>query len=146
MPADSLAPSPVMSRLPADLAKLRDRFLTEHPMEAHIVRLLEPLPAALRHILGLRLDLDHANQLPRRYRDLAAGNAPDPAAPDDEVTALVARLVAADAASRPALLPDLAAYFTRPQILELLLVLGLHEALANVRHLLDGSIPGHRQA
>ncbi len=139
MPADPAPPTQTVSRLPADLARLRDRFLAEHPTEAHTVQMLDSLPAALRHVLGLRLDLDHANHLPRRYRDLAAGNPPDPEAPDDPVTALVARFVAAKAESRSTMLPDLATYFTRPQILELLLVLGLEEALTNVRHMLNGS-------
>ncbi len=130
---DPPAPSAAATRLPADLARLRERFLAAHPDEAETVRLLEPVPAALRHILGLRLDLDQADQLPRRYRDLAA--CPPKAAtstPPDPVEALVLDFVTADQGQRVALLHRLEAYFTRPQMTELLLVVALRRALQQV--------------
>ena len=131
-PDPSTKPTP-HTRLPADLSRLRDRFLAEHPNESATVRLLEPVPAALRHMLGLRLDLDQADQLPRRYRDLAAGIATQSSGtPPDPVEEMVQAFVSADTAERAALLGRLEAYFTRPQLTELLLIAALRRALADV--------------
>jgi hypothetical protein len=124
-------------RLPADLVKLRDRYLCEFPDEAARVERLAQVPSALRHILSLRLELNRTDVLPRHYRSLAqaafrmeiaAQNSHD--AVDRLVIAYAraARLREGDAGA--ALMPQLRRYFAEPQVVELALVLVQTQAMA----------------
>jgi hypothetical protein len=98
------------------------------------VALLAEVPAALRHLLSLRLELDRADALPRRYRDLAAGAALSEAS--DPVEKLAFAFVTAQRSGRArqaaALLAQLRVYFTDPQLTEFVLVLELSRALDQV--------------
>lgn len=124
------------AKLPADLAKLRDRYLVDYPAEAARVAQLVQVPAGLRHLLGLRLDLDRADGLPRHYRDLATEamlNETSPHGAMDGVERLVGDYARAARAGRLteafALVPSLRRFFTEPQIVELVLTLALARAL-----------------
>jgi hypothetical protein len=136
---------PGAPRLPADLAKLRERFLADYPHEARRAAMLALVPPALRHLLSLRLELDRADALPRRYRNLADAEHSAPIGIRDAVDQLVARYVEAArsgrAAEAAAMLPALRRYFTDPQIVELALTLAFSQALATFDSLL-GQPPG----
>ena len=138
----------VTGRLPADLAKLRDRFLSEHPHEAGRAEWLAHVPAAFRHVLSLRLELDRADTLPRRYAELA-GAALDGAAKPGADADAVDRLVIAHAhcirggrlADAARMMPELRKFFTEPQIVELVFTLMLGRALAGFDEVMGGK-PG----
>jgi hypothetical protein len=133
-----------IARLPADLSKLCERFLNEYPEQAARVDRLAQVPIALRHLLALRLDLNRAETLPHRYRELAVA-ALQGGTGDIEGLDAVDRLVVAYAAhagtgklrESAALLPRLRQYFAEPQVVELALVLALTRALALFDQLLD---------
>ena len=124
------------SRLPADLAKLRDRFLCEYPDETGRVAVLAQVPAALRHVLSLRLELDRADTLPRRYRDLAVSTlrVGTPVVAADAVEQLVVSYALAVRRGRlregDTLLRQLRRFFTEPQVVELVLTLSQSQAFA----------------
>jgi hypothetical protein len=130
-------------RLPADLAKLRDRFLADYPHLAVRAALLSQVPIALRHLLSLHLDLTRADALPRRYRDLAEAT-PDstltghgaPDAVDRLVIAYAAAMRSGDQPEAARQVPKLRRYFTEPQIVELTLILTLNRAFTQFDALL----------
>ncbi len=131
--------------MPADLAKLRERFLIEYPDQAVRVDRLAQVPAGLKHLLSLRLELNRADTLPARYRDLAVaglhGSSVDPGGMD-AVDRLVVGYGAAAGAGRlqecAVMLPILRQYFAEPQVVELALVLAQARALTLFDDLLDG--------
>lgn len=135
-PATRDRPS-ALGRLPADLAKLRDRYLSEFPDEAARVDRLAQVPSALRHILSLRLELDRTDVLPRHYRRLAqaalrmAADAQDSRdAVDRLVIAYASAVRAGEVGAGVALMPQLRRYFAEPQVVELALVLVQTQAMA----------------
>jgi hypothetical protein len=129
-------PAVASTRLPADLAKLRDRFLCEYPQETDRVAMLAQVPAALRHMLSLRLELDRTDALPRRYRDLAIAtmHAGTPVASADAVEQVVVSYALAARRGKlregDTLLPQLRRFFTEPQVVELVLALTQSQAFA----------------
>jgi hypothetical protein len=123
-------------RLPADLAKLCTRFLAEYPEESARVIMMAQVPAVLRHVLSLRLELDRVDTLPRRYRQLAIRtlHAGAPSTNPDAVEQLVVRYSLAVRQGKlresDALRPQLLRFFTQPQLVELVFALTQGQAFA----------------
>ena len=119
--------------LPADLAKLRDRYLSEFPDAEAGASLLAYVPAALRHLLSLRLELHRAETLPARYREVAIAAWHNRPTGGDAVDHLVARYTHLVRDSRgtavSAVGRELRRYFTEAQVVELALLLSMSLAL-----------------
>jgi len=57
--------------LPAELAEIYDRFVAEYGPFANQVAVLAHVPAALRHLMPMLMELRAARTLPKRYLELA---------------------------------------------------------------------------
>ena len=57
--------------LPADLAEIHERFVAEYGPFANQVAVLAHVPAALRHLMPMLMELRAAKTLPKRYLELA---------------------------------------------------------------------------
>ena len=117
----------VPRRLPADLMKLRDRYVATYPADAEAADRLTAVPQAFRHLLSLKLDLQRTG-VTDHYLQPAAGDG----TPGDPVARLVQRYAAAlrrPGTAAAALIPSLRRYFTQTQLTELTLTLVLDGAL-----------------
>ena len=59
------------SELPADLATIYDRFVGQYGPFANQAAVFAHVPAALRHLMSMLMELRAANTLPKRYLELA---------------------------------------------------------------------------
>jgi uncharacterized peroxidase-related enzyme len=59
------------SELPSDLAAIYERYVTAYGPFGNQVGVLAHVPAALRHLMPMLLDLREAKTLPKRYLELA---------------------------------------------------------------------------
>ncbi len=59
------------SELPADLAEIYERFAGEYGPFANQVAVLAHVPAALKHLMPMLMELREANTLPKRYLEIA---------------------------------------------------------------------------
>ena len=59
------------SELPADLAAIYDRFVALYGPFANQAAVFAHVPAALRHLMAMLMELREANTLPKRYLELA---------------------------------------------------------------------------
>jgi uncharacterized peroxidase-related enzyme len=59
------------SELPSDLADIYERFATEYGSFRNQVAVLAHVPAALRHLMPMLMELRAARTLPKRYLELA---------------------------------------------------------------------------
>jgi len=59
------------SELPADLAAIYDRFVGLYGPFANQAAVFAHVPAALRHLMSMLMELRAANTLPKRYLELA---------------------------------------------------------------------------
>ena len=59
------------SELPADQARIYDRFASEYGPFANQVAVLAHVPAALKHLMPMLMELREAKTLPKRYLEIA---------------------------------------------------------------------------
>jgi len=59
------------SELPADLAAIYDRFVSLYGPFGNQAAVFAHVPAALRHLMSMLMELREANTLPKRYLELA---------------------------------------------------------------------------
>jgi uncharacterized peroxidase-related enzyme len=59
------------SELPADLAAIYDRFVSLYGPFGNQAAVFAHVPAALRHLMAMLMELREANTLPKRYLELA---------------------------------------------------------------------------
>lgn len=59
------------AELPADLAAIYERFAAEYGPFANQVAVLAHVPAALRHLMPMLMELREADTLPKRYLEIA---------------------------------------------------------------------------
>lgn len=59
------------SELPAELAAVYDKFVSAYGPFANQAAVFAHVPAALRHLMGMLMELRTANTLPKRYLELA---------------------------------------------------------------------------
>lgn len=57
--------------LPSDLAEIYDRYASDYGPFANQVAVFAHVPAALRHLMPMLMELREANTLPKRYLELA---------------------------------------------------------------------------